>query len=58
MSDSWNTEQSLRKLAEKLHAEAASLEEAADVLANIRNAEMYAMDLKQARAMAREWMKR
>ena len=32
MSDSWNTEQSLRKLAEKLHAEAASLEEAADVL--------------------------
>lgn len=56
MSDSFNTETSLRALAEKLRHEASALEEAADVLRILREAHGHQKDIDRAYAAARSWV--
>jgi hypothetical protein len=57
MGDSYECEDELRKLAEKLRVEATELEHAADVLATLRDTQMHQTTLQHARAWAKSWMR-
>ena len=58
MSSSYSCECELRKLAEGLHRQACELEEAANVLATIRDSEETKKKIEDAKEWAKEWMKR
>lgn len=56
MSSSFGLEVALRDLAEKLRGEAVALEEAANVLEELRRSETHAEDIAAARARVAQWM--
>ena len=58
MSSSYSCEQRLRSIAERLRAEAADLENAADVLELLRKDEGREDRIKEAKQWAKEWMKK
>lgn len=57
MSSSWNCEQELRNLAQELHRQAYDLENAAEILATLRNSDDIKERIASARRRAKEWMK-
>lgn len=57
MSGSYSCEAELRKIAEGLHAQAYELEQAADVLATLRESSETEERIKQAKIWAKDWMK-
>ena len=61
MSSSWNCEVQLREMVEELRREAYELEQAADLLQELRNDEDHkARDerLRQLKDWAKDWIKR
>ena len=55
MSNSWNCETEMRKLANELHEKAWDLEKGADALRDLREAEMYEGKIAETKAWAKKW---
>ena len=58
MSSSYNTEQELRRLSEKLAGEAALLQEAALLLERVRDAKEHSEEIKSLKDRVADWLKR
>lgn len=57
MSGSWNSENELRAIAEKLRHEADDLERCADTLKVLREYECHEPQVRAAKERARAWLK-
>lgn len=57
MSNSWNCEQELRRLASELYNKAQDLEDAANVLETLRSASGLEEQITSAKKWAKSWMK-
>jgi len=57
MSSSYNCEENLRELANKLRIQASDLETAANTLAVLRDSNMVEKEIKAAKQWAKDWMK-
>ncbi len=57
MSSSFDCETKLRNLADELHGQAYELEQAADVLKTLRNADSLKEQIEKAKKWAKDWMK-
>lgn len=58
MSSSWSCEMDVRKLADKLHAEAYELEQIAETLRILRESESHQVEISKAKEWAKSWLAR